>query len=208
MIRRWGLRLAAVLAAALLVSTAIRVFWIDVYVVNQDSMDPTLHHGERVAVDKQYPGQRGPQSGDVIIFDGEGSFTPYQGQRSPLSRLGQQMAHWVSMGAPPQVFVKRVIGVGGDTVACCTDDGQLTLNGEPLEEPYLPPHELASELSFEAEVPEERMWVLGDSRSESVDSRALLGAPGGGMISEDRIIGQVTDVVWPLSERRSLEESL
>ncbi|WP_246126257.1 signal peptidase I [Nesterenkonia populi] len=206
MIRRWGLRLAVVLAAALLISTGVRIFLVDIYLVSQDSMDPTLDDGERVAVAKHYPGDDGPERGDVIVFDGEGSFAPYQGQQSALSRLAQQAGHWIGVGTPPQVFVKRVIGTGGDTVVCCDGDGRLTVNGEPLDEPYLPEGEAPSRISFEAEVPEGRMWVLGDNRPESVDSRALLGAPGGGMISEDRIIGQVTDVVWPLSDRRGIEE--
>jgi signal peptidase I len=95
-------------------------------------------------------------------------------------------------------YVKRVIAVAGDTLECCDADGFLLLNGEPLDEPYVYGGDVASDIEFVATVPEGRVWVMGDHRSASADSRALLGAPGGGMIAVDRILGRVTSVVWPL----------
>ncbi|WP_300343071.1 signal peptidase I [Nesterenkonia sp.] len=207
-LRRWGVRAAVVLAAALLISAVVRLFVVDVYTISQESMVPTLHDGERVVVDKRYPGEDGVQRGDVVVFDGEGSFTPYRGGGA-AERLLEQVGHWFGMSSPSGVFVKRVIGTGGDTVACCDDSGRLTVNGEPVPEDYLTEpvsaSTPASELSFEAEVPPGRMWVMGDNRRASVDSRDLLGAPGGGMISEDRIIGRAVEVVWPVSDRRTVE---
>lgn len=206
--RRWIIALASAAVAALIISTLIRVLIVDIYTVNQDSMAPTLEHGERIQVIKNYPGNGDVRAGDIVVFDGEGSFAPYRGGPS-LSRAAEQAGHWFGLGSPPEIFVKRVIGTGGDLVICCTDDGELTVNGEPLAEEYLSqpvtPQHPASELEFEAEVPQGRMWVMGDHRDESVDSRALLGAPGGGMISEERILGRATSVVWPLAERRTLE---
>lgn len=206
--KKWGLRLAVVLAAALLISTMVRVFVVDVYTVSQESMEPTLSDGERVAVAKGYPDDAGPQRGDIVVFDGEGSFTPYRGGPD-LTRGLETIGHWLGLGSPSGVYVKRILGTDGDVVACCDDQGRLTVNGDPLTEDQLAQPVSAdlpaSEISFEAEVPPGRIWVMGDNRSESVDSRALLGAPGGGMISEDRIIGRVTSVVWPWSERREIE---
>src|SRR5699024_8332454 len=99
-------------------------------------------------------------------------------------------------------------GTGGDRVSCCDDQGRLSLNGEPMEEDYLldpvSAQSPASELEFDAEIPPGRMWVMGDNRADSLDSRGLLGAPGGGMISQDRIIGRAADVVWPWPDRRTL----
>lgn len=197
-----------VVLLALIITALIRLFAVDLYTVNQESMDPTLRDGERISVVKNYPDEAGVQRGDIVVFDGEGSFTPYQGGPN-LGRSLETMGHWVGLGSAPHVYVKRVIGAEGDLVVCCDDSGQLTVNGDPLEETYLlqdvGPELPASDLSFEALVPEGRMWVMGDNRAESVDSRDLLGAPGGGMISEDRIIGLATSVVWPWEDRRDLE---
>lgn len=207
-VRTWVLTAGVVVLLAVLVSTLVRVFAVDIYAVDQNSMDPTLRDGERVVVAKHYPADEGAQRGDIVVFDGEGSFSPYQGGPS-FSRTVETLGQWLGLGTAPDVYVKRVIGAEGDLVACCDDAGRLSVNGEPTQEPYLaePAAEgnPASELSFEALVPEGRIWVMGDNRDESVDSRDLLGAPGGGMISQDRIIGQATSVLWPWGERRELE---
>lgn len=205
---RWGVAAAITLVLALIVSTVVRIFAVDIYEINQDSMSPTVADGERVLVDKQYPGAAEPAPGDVVVFDGEGSFTPYRGGAA-LNRSLEQVGHWLGLRPPPGVFIKRVIGTEGDLVVCCDADGQLTLNGEPVEEAYLAEAATAevpaSDITFEAEIPPGRMWVMGDNRQDSLDSRDLLGAPGGGMISHDRIIGRATTVVWPWPDRRSLE---
>ena len=207
-VRTWVLTAGFVVLLVVLVSTLVRVFAVDVYAVDQNSMNPTLRDGERIVVAKNYPAGEGVQRGDIVVFDGEGSFSPYQGGPS-LSRTVETLGQWLGLGTAPDVYVKRVIGAEGDLVACCDDQGRLSVNGESIQEPYLaePADEgnPASELSFEAAVPEDRIWVMGDNRDESVDSRDLLGAPGGGMISQDRIIGQATSVLWPWEERRELE---
>lgn len=208
-IRPWAAVLVTVLIAVL-VATGLRLFVVDVYTVSQVSMEPTLDDAERILVEKDYPQDQGVQLGDVIVFDGEGSFTPYEGGGSTLERLGARVGHWFGLATPPATYVKRVLGTGGDMVACCAETGQLTVNGETVDEPYLGRRVTAempaSELSFEAEVPPGRLWVMGDNREQSLDSRALLGAPGGGMISEDRILGRVTGVFWPWNDRRELPE--
>lgn len=124
--------------------------------------------------------------GDVIVFDGRGSF--FTG-RAPegIERLGP----FFGIGARDVYVVKRVIGVGGDEIRCCDADGRLLLNGEPLDEPYLPAGIRASDIDFSVAVPDGRVFVLGDNREDSTDSRNLLGRPGGGMILEQRIVGTV-----------------
>lgn len=203
----WSL---VILVTAVLISGFIRVAVVDIYTIQQQSMRPTLHDREKVAVDKRYPDAHGSRRGDVVVFNGEGSFAPYRGSSEILARTLEQSAHWLGLGSPEEVFVKRVIGVGGDTVECCDDQGRIIVNGEALDELYLPytvtDAEPASELEFHVEVPAGRVWVMGDNRAHSVDSRALLGAPGGGMISEDRIIGRASHVLWPWDQRRSIQE--
>lgn len=186
----------------------VRVFWVDVYTVAQDSMMPTVDDGERILVAKDSASASDLSVGDVVVFDAEGSFTPYRGGPS-LQRTAEQVGHWFGLGSPSEAYVKRIIGTGGDTVMCCDSQGRVVVNGQPLQEGYLgrdiDAEDPASDVSFEVDVPPGRMWVMGDHREGSVDSRHLLGAPGGGMISEERVIGRATSVVWPLENRRSIE---
>jgi signal peptidase I len=209
--RGWLRRSVIALLAALVILTGVRVFVADVYTVHQVSMSPTLADAERIVVDKRYPGEGGAAAGDIVVFDGTGSFAPYEEQGSTLSQVARQVGHWFGIGAPPQTYVKRVIGVGGDKVSCCDAEGRLVVNDSPAAEPYLSEPATASSPAsrtpFEVEVPPGRMWVMGDNREESVDSRALLGAPGGGMISQDRIVGEATTVFWPWDHRRTVEEN-
>ena len=86
-------------------------------------------------------------------------------------------------------------------MACCDAEGAITVNDTSLVEPYLPEGTVPSEIEFDLKVPEGRVFVLGDNRADSTDSRHLLGAPGGGMIPVDRVVGEVDTIVWPLSRR-------
>lgn len=145
--------------------------------VSSGSMAPTLRVGDRILVDRLSRHLGGVDRGDVIAFTGSESF-----------------------GRPGQTYVKRVIAVGGDRVACCDARGRLTVDGEPLaERRYLWPEDRPSALRFDVEVPAGRLWVMGDHRSASRDSRAFLGAPGGGTVAVDDVVGRVVGVTWPVS---------
>jgi signal peptidase I len=103
-------------------------------------------------------------------------------------------------------FIKRVIAVGGDRVACCDADGRMTVNGVPLqEEGYLYPDDAPSTQTFDVEVPQGMLWVMGDHRSNSADSRAHMGDPGGGFVPESKVVGRAMSVLWPFSRIQSLE---
>ena len=95
-------------------------------------------------------------------------------------------------------YVKRVIGLPGDRVVCCDAAGRLTVNGQQVAEPYLYPGDTPSDSKFSIEVPAGRLWLMGDHRSKSADSRSLLGAPGGGMVPLERVIGRPVQIIWPL----------
>jgi signal peptidase I len=91
-----------------------------------------------------------------------------------------------------------VIGLPGDRIVCCDEQGRLTVNGVPLDEPYLFPLDLPSRDRFDVLVPPGRVWVMGDHRSRSADSRAHLADPGGGTVPMDKIVGRAVAIVWPL----------
>jgi signal peptidase I len=96
-------------------------------------------------------------------------------------------------------FVKRVIGVAGDHVVCCDAQGRITVNGHALDEQgYLHPGDPPSDQPFDVVVPDGKLWVMGDHRSASSDSRAHQGDPGGGFVPTDRVIGRAFAVVWPV----------
>lgn len=193
----------AVLALALTLMILVRCLLLEIFTVPSGSMEDTLMPGDRIAVWRV--GQDHPERGQIIVFDGTGSLAPYRSEGGWLGHTLEVAGAWTGLRIREDVFVKRVIGVGGDTVRCCSADGRLVVNGQPLTEPYLPPGEKPSEQEFSVRVPAGRMWVMGDHRSDSRDSRALLGAPGGGMIREDRIIGTPVAIVWPLHRIHSLD---
>jgi signal peptidase I len=102
-------------------------------------------------------------------------------------------------------YIKRVIGVPGDHVACCNRQGQLTVNGVPLHElPYLYPGDTPSEQRFSITVPTGRLWVMGDHRSVSWDSRGHMSDPGDGSIPENHVVGRAFVIVAPISRWRIL----
>ncbi len=190
------------LLAALLISGFVRALVIDVYYIPSGSMAPLFNEGDRILVSRL---DEDIHRGDVVVFDGRGSFAPISSGRSEFADVMVALGHWIGLTGSDTVYVKRVIGVAGDTVSCCSPSGQLTVNGKPVEEPYLFPGDLPSDVKFEVEVPQGRLWLMGDHRSVSADSRALLGAPGGGMVSVDRVIGQPVAVIWPLSAATELQ---
>ncbi|HEY5833674.1 signal peptidase I [Streptomyces sp.] len=170
--RRTVLLALGCVAALLLVGT----FVVEPFEVPSASMQDTLRVGDRVLVNKlAYRFGGTPRRGDVIVFDGEGSFRQEGGTD----------------------YVKRVIGVGGDRVTCCDRQGRLLVNGHPLDETYLYPGDRPSGVAFDIVVPEGRLWVMGDHREDSRDSRDHLGDPGGGTVPVGRVIGRADWVAWP-----------
>lgn len=192
--RGWRL-FAVALSLAFIILLCIRSFFFEVFYIPSESMHPTLEDGDRIVVERSMDEI---QRGDIVVFDGTGSFNPYESSSiwvtHPLKSLGQ----WLGVVGSDTVYVKRVIGVGGDTVTCCDSSGDILVNGDKIAEDYLPENMPASEQKFEVEIPENRIWVMGDNRSNSQDSRALLGKPGGGLIRTDKVIGTVRWIIWPV----------
>ncbi len=195
------------IAIALGVVLLITTFLVKPFSIPSGSMENTLQIGDRVLVNRAVYRIRDIERGDVVVFDGSGRFVPAQviPDRDPITGALVWVGQSFGLVTPDSTdFIKRVIGVGGDRVTCCDADGRITVNGVPLQEDYLYPGDAPSLQPFDVEVPEGMLWVMGDHRSASADSRSHLGSPGGGFIPEDAVVGRAMNVVWPLSRLSSI----
>lgn len=197
--RKLGWRFVVVAVAIIFVFLAlVRNVLVDVYYIPSGSMEPLLLTGDRVLVSRLAFANHPIERGDVVVFDGRGSFTPLKSGVGPVADGVVATGQWLGLVPNDHIYVKRVLGVAGDTVKCCSVGGLLEVNGVPVTESYLHPGDEPSELKFEVTVPQGKLWLMGDHRDVSLDSRSLLGAPGGGLISTSRVIGSPLATVWPL----------
>ncbi|GAA3596077.1 hypothetical protein GCM10022223_09080 [Kineosporia mesophila] len=202
------LRRAVVVLIAVAVTIAlVRALIVQSFVVPTGSMEPTVQIGDRVLVSRLSYTFGDIHRGDVIVFNGSGVFDAEDdGPDTLLGSVGRGLASVFSMPVGSHDYVKRVIGLPGDHVACCDSQGRLTVNGTAIDEAYVAEGNLPSEVAFDIEVPQDRLWVMGDHRSESADSRAHLGSPGGGTVPVDRVIGKVAGIYWPVSRIGGLDD--
>lgn len=160
--RKLGWRFVVLtIVLVVLVSSLIRAFWVEVYYIPSDSMDPLFVTGDRVAVSRTDYSFGSIHRGDVVVFDGRGSFDPLNSGRGPLLDALSGVGQFLGVAGSDTVYVKRVIGVAGDEVKCCSADGKLTVNGQPLDEPYLFSGDAPSAMSFDVVVPEGKLWLMG-----------------------------------------------
>ena len=193
------------LVVALVVSAVVKTFFMQMFFVPSGSMRPLLTNDDRILVQKvSYWGDGEVERGDVIVFadPGERWLGPAIGEPTAMQSALARIGLYPTGGH----LVKRVIGVGGDRVKCCDQRGRVRVNGVPLEEEdYLEGDAKPSERRFDVEVPEGRIWVMGDNRPDSEDSRFHQDLPGGGSVPESAVVGKVWGVVWPLDRFELLE---
>jgi signal peptidase I len=201
--------LIMVIVGAVIVASLVRAFLGQMFIIPSVSMEKTLKVGDRVAVEKLSSVKRG----EVVVFtDPGGWLTEPQGtERGPI---GQALEF---IGILPDVsanhLIKRVIGLPGDHVVCCDPAGRMSVNDQPLDESsylYTAPdgtRTAPSEIRFDVTVPDHRIFVLGDNRSQSRDSRCHLNDMQAGtlkgenaFVSEDLVVGRAIAVVWPLGD--------
>ena len=193
------------LGLALVLAVGIKALVMQAFYIPSGSMNDTLVFNDRILVQKiSYWGEADPERGDVVVFADPGGWL--SGEEVPRPRnVAVQGLEWVGLFPTGGHLVKRVIAVGGDTVQCCDRKGRVRVNGTPLAEgSYLAPGEEPSLVTFKQVVPEGYLWVMGDNRSQSADSRAHLGDPGGGFVPVEDVVGKVFAVVWPIDNSKLL----
>jgi len=193
-----------VIGLALLLSLVVKTWLMQAFYIPSESMETTLLKGDRVIVSKLVPTPFSLNRGDVIVFQDPDHWLP-AGMPVQRSAFGGALNSTLTfVGLLPSDegnhLIKRVIGLPGDHIVCCDDAHKLKVNGVPITEPYLYPGDAPSLDSFDITVPPGRVWVMGDHRSDSADSRPHDQGSGGakGSVPESLIVGRALTVVWPV----------
>lgn len=197
----WLRESAIILVSALALSWLVKTFLVQAFFIPSDSMNNTLLKGDRVLVTKLAPGPFDVHRGDIVVFKDPGGWLTTPKAPAPSAWHAFVNDGLTFVGLLPQDsgehLIKRVIGVAGDTVVCCDVQGRITVNGVGLDEPYLKPGSLNTDMPFTTVVPADSLWVMGDNRLDSSDSRYNQGRPGGGSIPLDNVVGVAFVTVWP-----------
>src|SRR6201992_1403215 len=202
--RSFWKELPVLIVVALFLTLVIKTYAIQAFYIPSGSMQNTLAIGDRVLVDKLSFEFGNVHRGDIVVFSGDGTWDPGVTPASTnfFSRFGQSVASMFGFAKGQNDFIKRVIGLPGDKVACCDAQGRVTVNGVALnEKSYLYPGNPPSESRFSVTVPSGSVWVMGDHRDVSYDSRGHeAGFPGGGSIPESAVVGRAFIKIWPFSQ--------
>ncbi len=182
----------------------VRAFLLEAFYIPSGSMEQTLLIGDRVLVNKLVYDVRGPHRGEVVVFRGTRSWAPeprMQRADGSLTALSRAVGRLMGLADPGEKdFIKRVIGLPGDVVACCDASGRFTVNGSGLTEPYIFDNNPLEQRTFgPITVPDGRIFVMGDHRGSSKDSRAYLDDGVSGTIPIQNVIGRAFLTVWPVS---------
>ncbi|MDZ7917334.1 MAG: signal peptidase I [Rhodococcus sp. (in: high G+C Gram-positive bacteria)] len=224
----WLREIAVLVVVALVLSVSLQTFVGRVYFIPSESMEPTLHGctgctGDRIVVDKMTFRFGDPEPGDVVVFRAPTSSwnLGYSSTRSanPIAKALQDAGSWAGLIAPDENdLVKRVIATGGQTVQCCDVQGRVEVDGQPLDEPYVVMDFPFVENTLTCEtmpqsgrcfgpvtVPTGNLWVMGDNRSGSADSRAHRKDELGGTVPVGDVIGKARLIVLPPSRWGTIE---
>lgn len=202
--------LPILIVTALVLTVLIQAFLARVYVIPSQSMEQTLHgctgcSNDRILVDKVTFRFSDPEPGDVVVFRGPDSWSENEFDvpetSNPVAGFFQAMASLVGFGSPDEKdFVKRVIATGGQTVSCCDPQNRVMVDGKPLNEPYIywKPGRGKEQPDFApVTIPQGKLWVMGDNRNDSSDSRFQGGGGVAGTVPEDNVIGKARAIVLP-----------
>jgi len=197
---------ATVIGTALVLSVLVRTFLVQAFYVPSESMENTLKKNDRILVSKISTKITGIHRGNVVVFHDPGGWLgagfpdPYD------TKIGHALQF---IGLVPSNtgndLVKRVIGVGNDTIECCDQDGRIVRNGKGIDEPYIKPNNGTSQVNFKVLVPEGYVFVMGDNRGNSEDSRFHLDL-NNGMVPLKDVVGRVSVKIWPYKRIGGIEK--
>jgi signal peptidase I len=202
--RSFWKELPILIGIALVLALLIKTFLVQAFSIPSDSMQNTLQQGDRVLVDKLTPwfGSE-PERGEVVVFHDPDNWLA--GEPAPNPNAVQKVLSWIGLmpSAEEKDLIKRVIGVGGDTVEC-KNTGPLLVNGHALNEPYVYPGNTPCSQDdqggqFKVKVPKGFIWVMGDHRQNSRDSRYNQADKNHGMVPVDKVVGRAIVKAWPIN---------
>ena len=190
------------IVVALVVSLFIKTFIVQFFFIPSGSMENTLQIDDRVAVNRLPFISNNIKRGDVVVFRDPDNWLPAADIETAPFVIAKAKAALVAVGVLPnpakQYLVKRVVGVGGDHVICCTTTGKITVNGQEMVEPYIYAGNVPSDMNFDVTVPKGKLWVMGDHRGASADSRFHQEDINKGFVPLNRVTGRVLAVIWPI----------
>jgi len=193
--------LPILVVVALVVSLFIKTFVVQFFYIPSGSMENTLQIKDRVAVNKVPFISKNISRGDVVVFRDPDDWLPEIIDYDTNKYVSKAKSALVAVGVLPnpakQYLVKRVVGVEGDHIVCCTKAGNLTINDVEVTEPYIYAGNKPSEMKFDVTVPKGKLWVMGDHRGASADSRYHQDDINKGFIPVSRVTGRVVAVIWP-----------
>ena len=193
--------LPVLVVVALVVSLLIKTFLVQFFYIPSGSMENTLQVKDRVAVNKLPFLSKDINRGDVVVFRDPDNWLPQITDYGTNKYVAKAKGALVAVGVLPnpakQYLVKRVVGVAGDHIVCCTKSGNLTINDVEVTEPYIFDGNKPSEMTFDVTVPKGKLWVMGDHRSASADSRYHQEDINKGFVPLSRVTGRVVAIIWP-----------
>jgi signal peptidase I len=208
-----------IILLAVSVSLTLKTFLFESFIIPSASMETTLKINDRIAVDKLSMWfNKKPKRQDVVVFSDPGGWLTEQEATETntpaLTKIFKNVLNFLGMipSSKEGFLVKRIIGVGGDTVQCCDNNNNIMVNGKALEENYLhfpdysdSQHTLHAPITFKVKVPKHYLWVMGDNRYNSCDSLCHVNDISHGFVPENDIVGRVSYIIWPLSHFKKLD---
>lgn len=202
--------LPIIVVSALIVSIVVKTFLLHFFYIPTGSMENTLQIGDRIAVNKFGALFSEVKRGEVVVFGDPDNWLGQVQQTDDPKLLALIKSGLITVGVLPdpakQYLIKRVVGVGGDNVTCCDAEGKLKVNGVSINEPYIYSGDKPSETKFNVDVPQGFLWVMGDHRAASADSRYQPDSANEGMVPLSKVVGRATFIVWPIKNIAIIEK--